>query len=97
LGTASAIFRASQKKPQALFLISAFTSLKNIGKDHKLSSFVESIFNSYKYISPINCPVLLFHWEKDSLINYKHSNYLYQELNKNNRNIINFHLNKNMD
>ena len=71
--------------------------MKNIGKDHKLSAFVEGIFNSYKYISTINCPVLLFHWEKDSLINYKHSIYLYQELNKNNRNIVNFHLNKYMD
>ena len=97
LGTASAIFLASQKKPQALFLISAFTSLKNIGKDHKLSAFVEGIFNSYKYISTINCPVLLIHGEKDYLINYKHSIYLYQELNKNNKNIVDFHLNKNMD
>ena len=97
LGTASAIFLASQKKPQALFLISAFTSLKNIGKDHKLSAFVEGIFNSYKYISTINCPVLLIHGEKGYLINYKHSIYLYQELNKNNKNIVDFHLNKNMD
>ena len=33
LGTGSAIYLSSKRNPKALFLISAFTSLKNIGKD----------------------------------------------------------------
>ena len=95
LGTASAIYLSSKRKPRALFLISAFTSLKNIGKDYQASFFMEQIFNSYKYITNINSPILLIHGEKDTLINYKHSLYLYQEMNKTNTS-VEIKINENM-
>ena len=95
LGTASAIYLSSKRKPRALFLISAFTSLKNIGKDYQASFFMEQIFNSYKYITNINSPILLIHGEKDTLINYKHSLYLYQEMNKTNTS-VDIKINENM-
>ena len=58
LGTACAIFLSSQRNPKAVFLVSAFTLIKNIGKDFKSSAFVEEIFNSYKYITNIKSYVL---------------------------------------
>ena len=96
LGTASAIFLSSQRKPKALFLISAFTSLKNIGKDFWMSYFVEQIFNSYRYISNISCPTLFVHGKKDSLINYHHSEQLLEEMKRTNNNIVLLKLNDNM-
>ena len=82
LGTSTAIYLSSQRKPKALFLISAFTSIKNVGKDFKLSYFVEGIFNSYRYITNISCPILFIHGKKDPLINYHHSIELYNEIKK---------------
>ena len=82
LGTSPAIYLSSQRKPKALFLISAFTSIKNVGKDFKLSYFVEGIFNSYRYITNISCPILFIHGKKDPLINYHHSIELYNEIKK---------------
>jgi esterase/lipase len=87
LGTSPAIFLASRKKVQSLFLISAFTSINDIGIDHNISLLLEDIFKSYKYIKKVNCYTLLIHGEKDKLINYAHSEKLKEELEKNNKNI----------
>ena len=78
-----------------MILISAFTSIKDIGKDFKSSAFVEEIFNSYKYITKIQSYALLIHGEKDSLIDYKHSKYLYQAIKKTNK-YVDIKLNPNM-
>ena len=96
IGTGSAIHLASKRNPRALFLISAFTSLKNIGKDHNVSIFLEEIFNSYKYIPNIECPILFIHGKQDPLINYKHSEDLLQEIKNNNNKKVELHLNPNM-
>ena len=96
IGTGSAIHLASKRNPRALFLISAFTSLKNIGKDHNVSMFLEKIFNSYRYIPNIKCPILFIHGKQDSLINYKHSEDLLQEIKNNNNKKVELHLNPNM-
>ena len=95
LGTACAIFLSSQKNPKAMILISAFTSIKDIGKDFKSSAFVEEIFNSYKYITKIKSYVLLIHGEKDFLIDYKHSIYFHQAIKKTNK-FVDIQLNPNM-
>ena len=87
LGTSSAIYLSSIVKPRALFLISAFTSLKNIGKDKWVSPFLEEIFNSYRYIKNITCPILFIHGEKDLLININHSEQLSIELQKSHKNV----------
>ena len=83
LGTSPAIYLSSQKKPKALFLVSAFTSMKDIGAEKFVSVFLEEIFNSIKYIKNVQCDTLLIHGEKDSLISYQQSEKLLKELNKN--------------
>ena len=95
LGTSTAIYLSSKVNPKALFLISAFTSIKNIGKDYNASIFLEQIFNSYRYITDIKCPILFIHGKKDSLINYTHSVELYLEINKVNK-CVDMQLNENM-
>jgi len=97
IGTGSAIYLASKRNPNALFLISAFSSLKNVAKDLWVwvSYFVEEIFNSYRYINNISCPILFIHGKKDSLINYRHSEQLSEELKRNN-DIVELKLHENM-
>ena len=84
LGTSPAIYLSSRRKPKALFLISAFTSMKNIGSDKCLSIFVEKIFQSIDYIANVKCPTLFIHGEQDTLISCKHSEKLYQIVKNNN-------------
>ena len=98
LGTSPAIYLASHRKVQALFLISAFTSINNIGKDKKIGWLLEDIFKSYDYIKEVDCYTLLIHGKKDSLINYKHSEELKKELENNNSSIkVKIHLGEDND
>ena len=87
LGTSVAIYLSSKIQPKALFLISAFTSIKDIGKDYNASIFLEQIFNSYKYIINIKSPILFIHGKKDNLIKFEHSVELFLEINKLNKNV----------
>ena len=90
LGTSPAINLSSQRNPKALFLISAFTSIMNVGYDQVkiLSEFcLEKIFNSINYIDNIKCPILFIHGKDDCLISYKHSEQLLEKIKKNNKNI----------
>lgn len=73
LGTSPAIYLSSQRKPQALFLISAFKSMKNILQDKYLSIFVEQIFNSINYITNVESPIFFIHGKKDMLISSQHT------------------------
>ena len=82
LGTSPAIYLSSQTKPKALFLVSAFTSMKDIGYSKGVSPFLEKIFNSIKYIGNVNCKILLIHGENDYLIPYQQSENLCNEANK---------------
>ena len=83
LGTSPAIYLSSHRNPKALFLISAFTSMKNIGSDKWLSIFVEKIFQSIDYIANVKCPTLFIHGKQDMLISCKHSEKLYEIVKKN--------------
>lgn len=82
LGTSPAIYLSSIKKPNCLFLVSAFTSMKDIGADKFVSPLLEEIFNSIKYIKYVKCPILFIHGENDSLINYQQSQNLLNEVLK---------------
>jgi len=84
LGTSPAIYLSSKIQPKALFLVSAFTSIKDIGSDKFCSLLVEDIFVSIHYINFVKCPVLLIHGENDSVISYTHSEKLAQKLEENN-------------
>ena len=97
LGTSPAIFLCSEKRPKALFLVSAFKSMKEIGADKYVPFLMEEIFNSIKYITKVKCPILLIHGEKDNLISYKHSEDLRNEVLKYDKShIVNIILIKNM-
>ena len=82
LGTSPAIYLSSQKNPKCLFLVSAFTSIKDVGADKHASAFLEEIFNSIKYIKYVKCPILFIHGLKDSLISYEQSQKLLDEVLK---------------
>ena len=97
LGTSPAIYLCSEKRPKALFLVSAFKSMKEIGADKYIPFLMEEIFNSIKYIKRVKCPILLIHGEKDNLISYKHSEALRNEVLKyDESHIVAFQLIKNM-
>jgi len=68
-------------------LVSAFTSIKNIGIDKYLSIFVEKIFETINYIKDIKCPILFIHGLEDPLILYYYSEELWNEAKKYNKNI----------
>ena len=87
LGTSPAIYLSSKMSPKALFLVSAFTSIKDIGSDKFCSWFLEDIFNSIDYIGNVKCPILLIHGEKDSLISITHSEKLEKESKKKNKRV----------
>lgn len=80
LGTSPSIYLSSHRDPQALFLISAFTSMKNIGYDKNLSIFIEPIFRSINHIKCVKAPILFIHGEKDPLISDSHSKMLKDEV-----------------
>ena len=82
LGTSPAIYLSSIKSPKALFIVSAFTSIKDIGNDIHVSPFLEGIFNSIKYIKTVKCPILLIHGEEDPLISCEQSQKLKLEVLK---------------
>ena len=97
LGTSPAIYLSSHIKPdgpKALFLISAFTSIKNAAGNY--SPFVEKIFKSIDYIKEVRCPILFIHGIKDNLIPFQHSIDLKSEVEKNNKE-VRFEPRPNMD
>jgi len=85
LGTSPSIYLSSHRNPKALFLISAFTSVRNVGADKYLTYFVEQIFKSIDYIEDIKCPILFIHGVEDNLISYHHSEQLRLKAKKNNK------------
>ena len=87
LGTFPSIYLSSKRNPKSLFLVSAFTSIKNIGIDKYLSIFVEKIFETIDYIKDIKCPILFIHGLEDPLILYYYSEELWNEAKKYNKNI----------
>ena len=88
LGTSSAIYLSSHRNPKALFLISAFTSMKNVGSDmfKPFSWFIEEIFKSINYIEDINCPILFIHGNSDKTIPCHHSELLWLKAKERNNN-----------
>ena len=93
LGTSSAIYLSSHRNPKALFLISAFTSMKNVSSDmfKPFSWFIEEIFKSINHIENIKCPILFIHGDVDKTIPWHHSELLYQKI-KEKKNKTEFYL-----
>ena len=73
IGTSPAIYTASKRNPNALFIVSAFTSLKSVAGHLVgfMSFLLKERFNSLDYIKNVKCPVLMIHGQSDSLIPFK--------------------------
>ena len=73
IGTSPAIYLASKRKPNALFVISGFSSIKEVAKNlvGPLNVLLKDRFFSIDYIKDVTCPVLFIHGQKDPLIPFK--------------------------
>jgi esterase/lipase len=87
LGSAPAIFLSSQKEINTLFLISAFESIKKVGKGFFAGMFFEDKFKSIDLIPDVTCNVLFIHGKNDRLISYQQSQNLYEKCGSNKKDI----------
>ena len=73
IGSSPAIYLASKRKPNALFVISGFSSIKEVAKNlvGPLNVLLKDRFFSIDYIKNVTCPVLFVHGQKDPLIPFK--------------------------
>ena len=73
IGTSPAIYLASKRKPNALFIISSFTSIRAVADNlvGPLKYLLKERFNSKEYIQNVTCPILFIHGQSDPLIPYK--------------------------
>ena len=73
IGSSPAIYLASKRKPNALFVISGFSSIKEVAKNlvGPLNVLLKDRFFSIDYIKNVTCPVLFVHGQKDRLIPFK--------------------------
>ena len=88
LGSSPSIYLASKKRINTLFLISAFESIKKVGKGFFAGVLFEDIFKSIEFIPFITCNVLFIHGKNDALISYKHSQNLFNNCPAKNKDIV---------
>lgn len=76
IGSGPSIYLCSKRKPAALILISAFTSICNVVKS-LLGSFFSMIvkerFVNIDLIDKVACPVLFIHGQKDKVVPFEHT------------------------
>ena len=73
IGSAPSIYLASKRNAKALFVVSGFSSLKEVGKGLYVGWALEDIFKNIEYISKVTIPTLFIHGKKDSLISWDQS------------------------
>jgi fermentation-respiration switch protein FrsA (DUF1100 family) len=83
IGSAPATYLSSQRKPGALVLMSAFTSVRAVAENlvGTLLKFLISEryirqlfrFTNIEYIKKVSCPVMFIHGQMDTLIPFDHS------------------------
>ena len=78
IGTSPAIYLASKRKPSALFVVSAFTTIRAVAENIVgfLKVFLSERFKSIEYIKGVTCPIMFIHGQKDPLIPYKETELL---------------------
>ena len=83
IGTSPAIYLASRRKPNALFVISSFTSIRAVADNlvGPLKYLLKERFNSKEYIKSVTCPILFVHGQSDPLIPYKETLILKEQCN----------------
>lgn len=76
VGGGPSVWLAAHEKPRGLVLVSSFTSAFAVRLPFPL--FPRDRFPSLKRIRGIDCPLLVIHGEKDSLIRISHGRALYE-------------------
>ena len=76
IGTSPAIYLAYKRKPNALFVISGFSSIKEV--THNL---VKERFLSIDYIKNATCPIIFIHGQNVPLIHFQETLKLKSMLN----------------
>ena len=73
IGTSPAIYLASERKPNALFVISSFTSIRAVADNlvGPLKYLLKDRLSSKDYIKKVTCPILFIHGQSDPLIPFK--------------------------
>ena len=73
IGTSPAIYLASVRKPNALFVVSSFTSIRAVASNlvGPLKYLLKERLSSKDYIKKVTCPVLFIHGQSDPLIPFK--------------------------
>jgi fermentation-respiration switch protein FrsA (DUF1100 family) len=72
IGTSPAIYLASVRKPNALFIVSSFTSIRAVAGNlvGPLKYLLKQRFTSEEYIKSVTCPIFFVHGKSDPLIPY---------------------------
>ena len=78
MGSGPSTYLASRKKPAALLLMSAYTSIKDVARSmlgwmNFLSYVVYERFRNIDMIKEVNCPAFFLHGQADKLIPPEHS------------------------
>jgi len=83
IGTSPAIYLSSQRRPNALFVVSAFSTINAVAKHlvGPLSVFLKERFKSIEYIQNVKCPTLLIHGQSDPLIPFTETLLLKEKCN----------------
>ena len=73
IGTSPAIYLASKRKPNALFVISGFSSIKAVAHNlvGPLNVLIKERFLSIDYIKNVTCPIMFIHGQNDPLIPFQ--------------------------
>lgn len=72
IGSSPAIYLASVRKPNALFVVSSFTSIRAVAGNivGPLKYLLKQRFTSEEYIKNVTCPIFFVHGKSDPLIPY---------------------------
>jgi esterase/lipase len=83
IGTSPAIYLSSVRKPNALFVISAFTSIRAVADNlvGPLKYLLKERLSSKDYIKTVTCPILFVHGQSDPLIPFKETLLLKEQCN----------------
>ena len=73
IGTSPAIYLSSIRKPNALFVVSSFTSIRSVADNlvGPLKYLLKERLSSIEYIKNVTCPILFIHGQSDPLIPFK--------------------------
>ena len=83
IGTSPAIYLSSVRKPNALFIVSAFTSIRAVADNlvGPLKYLLKERLSSKDYIKTVTCPILFVHGQSDPLIPFKETLLLKEQCN----------------